>query len=217
MAGTRGIAELRAGALKPLRFAHEEITEAAKTLGSRSVTLDGAQASETALKATLLDDFRVIHIAAHGVSDATAPDRAGLVLAPGAANEDGLWQAREIVRSRLNADTVVLSACETGSGRLQGQEGVMNLARAFLIAGSRSVVASLWSVDDRSTATLMEAFYTHLKSGATVSEALREAQRDFVKDYGEKAKPNLWAGFEVIGYGATKFATPNKANVGAAH
>ena len=200
----------------PLRFAREEITEAARALGPQSVTLDGAQASETALKAEPLGDFRIIHIAAHGVSDAIEPDRAGLVLAPGSANEDGLWQAREIVRSRLNAEAVVLSACETGSGRLQGQEGVMNLARSFLIAGSRSVVASLWSVDDRSTATLMEAFYTHLKSGSTVSQALREAQRNFIKDYGDKAKPNLWAGFEVIGYGATKFATSNKANLGAA-
>jgi CHAT domain-containing protein len=215
-AGTRGLAELRAGGLMPLRFAREEITEAARALGPQSVTLDGAQASEAALKAEPLGDFRIIHIAAHGVSDATEPDRAGLVLAPGSANEDGLWQAREIVRSRLNADAVVLSACETGSGRLQGQEGVMNLARSFLIAGARSVVASLWSVDDRSTATLMEAFYTHLKSGSTVSQALREAQRDFIKDYGDKAKPNLWAGFEVIGHGATKFATPNKANLRAA-
>ncbi len=215
VAGTRGIAELRAGALKPLRFAREEITEAAKTLGPQSITLDGARASETALKSEPLGEFRIIHIAAHGVSDTTEPDRAGLVLAPGSSTEDGLWQAREIVRSRLNADAVVLSACETGSGRLQGQEGVMNLARAFLIAGARSVVASLWAVDDRSTATLMEAFYTHLKSGSTISQALRDAQRDFIKDYGEKATPNLWAGFEVIGYGATKFATQSKADLQA--
>ena len=92
----------------------------------------------------------------------------------------------------------------------------MNLARAFLVAGARSVVASLWAVDDRSTATLMEAFYTHLNSGSTISQALREAQRDFIKDYGEKATPNLWAGFEVIGYGATKFATQSKSNLRAA-
>ena len=81
----------------------------------------------------------------------------------------------------------------------------MNLARAFLIAGARSVVASLWDVDDRSTATLMESFYEHLKGGLTVNEALRQAQRDFIKDYGEKARPNLWAGFEVIGDGTKRF------------
>ena len=81
----------------------------------------------------------------------------------------------------------------------------MNLARAFLTAGARSVVASLWAVDDRSTATLMESFYEHLKGGLTVNEALRQAQRDFIKDYGEKARPNLWAGFEVIGDGTKRF------------
>ncbi len=88
----------------------------------------------------------------------------------------------------------------------------MNLARAFLIAGSRSVVASLWAVDDRSTATLMESFYVHLKAGSSVSKALSEAQRDFVHDYGGKAKPNLWAGFEVIGYGAKRFKNTNNTD-----
>ena len=81
----------------------------------------------------------------------------------------------------------------------------MNLARPFLTAGARSVVASLWDVDDRSTATLMESFYEHLKDGMSVNEALRHAQLDFIKVYGEKAKPNLWAGFEVIGDGTKRF------------
>jgi CHAT domain-containing protein len=129
------------------------------------------------------------------------PDRAALVLAAGNGTEDGLWQAREIRRTRLNADVIVLSACETGVGRLQGQEGVMNLARAFFTAGAKSVVASLWSVEDRSTATLMDSFYQHLASGAAVSDALRQAQLDFIRDFGEKAQPYLWAGFQVIGDG----------------
>jgi CHAT domain-containing protein len=169
------------------------------------VTLDGAAASEAAVKSQPLADFRVIHLAAHGVSDEMDPDRTALVFAAGSESEDGLWQAREIRRTRLNADVVVLSACETGTGRLQGQEGVMNLARAFLTAGAKSVVASLWDVDDRSTATLMESFYEHLKNGSSVTEALREAQLDFIKTYGDKAKPNLWAGFEVIGDGTKRF------------
>jgi CHAT domain-containing protein len=80
----------------------------------------------------------------------------------------------------------------------------MNLSRAFLTAGAKSVVASLWSVEDRSTATLMESFYQHLAAGLTVSEALRHAQLDFIKDYGEKAQPYLWAGFVVVGDGTRK-------------
>ena len=165
----RDLADLRAGNLKPLQFGREEISEAAKAMGPGSVTLDGGGSSEAALKSQPLGDFKVLHFAAHGVSSESEPDRAALVLLPGRDSEDGLWQAREIQRTRLNADVVVLSACETGSGRLQGQEGVMNLARSFLTAGAKSVVASLWSVDDRSTATLMESFYTHLAQGATVS------------------------------------------------
>ena len=84
------------GVLKPLQFGHEEITEAAKVFGSQSVTLDGSQASEEALKAEPLADFKVIHLAAHGVSDELDPDRTALVFAPGSESEDGLWQAREI-------------------------------------------------------------------------------------------------------------------------
>jgi CHAT domain-containing protein len=80
----------------------------------------------------------------------------------------------------------------------------MNLARTFLTAGARSVVASLWSVDDRSTATLMGMFYEHLAKGATVRESLRQAQLQFVKAYGAKATPYHWAGFEVIGDGAQR-------------
>ena len=202
---TRGISDLRAGSLKPLQFGREDIMEAAKVFGHQSVPLDGSQASEEAQNAAPLADFKVIHLAAHGVSDELDSDRTALVFAPGSETEDGLWQAREIRQTRLNADVVVLSACETGSGKLQGQEGVMNLARAFLTAGARSVVASLWDVDDRSTATLMESFYAHLKAGLTVNEALRRAQLDFIKNYGDKAKPNLWAGFEVIGDGTKRF------------
>jgi CHAT domain-containing protein len=205
----RGFSELRAANLKPLQFGREEIGEAAKAMGAGSVTLDGSAASEASLKAQPLGDFKVIHLAAHGVSNESEPDRAALVLEPGNQVEDGLWQAREIRRTRLTADVVVLSACETGSGLLQGQEGVMNLARAFLTAGAKSVVASLWSVDDRSTATLMEYFYSHVAKGSPVRDALRLAQLDFTRDFGEKAKPYLWAGFEVIGDGTRQlnFAT----------
>jgi CHAT domain-containing protein len=200
----RGVFDLQGVDLKPLPFGREEIVEASTALGPGGVTLDGDRASEAALKAQPLADFKVIHIAAHGVSNEAEPDRAALLMAAGANSEDGLWQAREIRQTRLNADLVVLSACETGTGRLVGQEGIMNLARAFLAAGAKSVVASLWAVEDRATATLMEYFYGHLAAGLQVREALRQAQLDFVKDFGEKAQPYYWAGFEVIGDGTRR-------------
>jgi CHAT domain-containing protein len=198
---TRGVFDLRGPHLSPLPFAREEIVTAGDTLGAGAVVLNGDDASESKLKALPLQDFKVIHLAAHAVGNQVEPDRAGLVLAPGNGTEDGLWQAREIRRTRMNADVIVLSACETGVGHLQGEEGVMNLARAFFTAGAKSVVASLWSVEDRSTATLMDSFYQHLAAGATVSDALRQAQLDFIRDFGERAQPYLWAGFQVIGDG----------------
>jgi len=73
----------------------------------------------------------------------------------------------------------------------------MNLARTFLTAGAKNVVASLWDVDDRSTATVMEQFYEHLAKGESIAAALRSSQLEFIQTYGDKASPYLWAGFEV--------------------
>lgn len=206
-ATSRGISDIRGADIKPLKYSREEVTEANAALGSNGVILAGADASESKLKSLPLAQFRVITLAAHGLGDEAEPDRAAIVINPGSATEDGLWQAREIRRTKLNADAVVLSACETGTGRLQGQEGVMNLARAFLTAGAKSVVASLWDVEDRSTATLMESFYQHLAKGEPIAVALRSSQLEFIQTYGDKANPNLWAGFEVIGDGTRKIVT----------
>lgn len=206
-ANTRGISELRGADIEPLPFSKEEVTQANAALGNHGVILADAQASESQLKSEPLSQFRIIELAAHGVGDEVQPDRAAIVLNPGSDTEDGLWQAREIRHTRLKADVVVLSACETGTGRLQGEEGIMNLARAFLTAGAKSVVASLWDVEDRSTATLMEGFYQHLAKGESIAFALRSSQLKFIETYGEKADPKLWAGFEVIGDGTRKIVT----------
>jgi CHAT domain-containing protein len=116
---SRGIFEISVTNLKPLQFGREEIVEAAHLLGEGSVALYGAAASEAALKAQTLRDFKVLHFAAHGIGNEAEPDRAALVLTAGSPSEDGLWQSREIRLSRLNADLVVLSACETGTGFVQ--------------------------------------------------------------------------------------------------
>lgn len=190
--------------LKPLPFAREEVQAGARIAGEGSVALLDNAATESALKAEPLGDFKVIHLAMHGFGDNADPDRAGLVLAPGDSREDGLWQAREIQESRLAADLVTLSACETGVGRLQGEEGIMNLARTFLVAGARSVVASLWDADDRTTATLMTHFYREIGNGRSVAEALRNAQLSMLSEFGSDMQPYFWAGFTVIGDGNRK-------------
>jgi CHAT domain-containing protein len=190
--------------LKPLLFARDEVESGARIFGAGSLVLPDDKATESTLKAVPLQDFEIIHLALHGFGDVVEPDRAGLVLAPGGPNEDGLWQAREIRRSRLGADLVTLSACETGVGRLEGEEGIMNLAQTFLIAGAKSVVATLWDADDRSTATLMKHFYEQIAAGKTVAEALRQAQLTMLTEFGSGLQPYYWAGFTVIGDGRRK-------------
>ena len=204
--------------LKPLPFARDEVQAAARIGGNESVILVDDAATESAVKAQPLGEFRIIHLAAHGFGNVTEPDRAGLVLAAGDSTEDGLWQAREIRQARLGADLVTLSACETGTGRLQGEEGIMNLARTFLIAGAKSVVASLWDVDDRSTATLMTHFYQQIANGKDVTQALRQAQLDMLSEFGADMQPYYWGGFTVIGDGKRKinFTQANAVDLRAA-
>jgi CHAT domain-containing protein len=192
--------------LTPLPNASVEVLLAARVFGPRSITLLGADASEAALKSKLLRNFRVIHIAAHAVGSDQEPDRAGFVLTAGSRWEDGLWQAREIRRTQLSADLVTLSSCETGIGKLEGEEGIMNLARAFLMAGARSVVASLWDVEDRSSAALMTRFYGHIARGETVADSLRAAQLDFLTEFGKNIPAYFWAGWTVIGDGTRRIS-----------
>jgi CHAT domain-containing protein len=99
---------------------------------------------------------------------------------------------------------VTLSACDTGAGRLQGQEGVANVVRAFLYAGARSIVSTLWEVDDTFTAALMKRFYANLGAGRDVSESLRLAKLEMRRRLGPNATPYLWGPFTVVGDGLTK-------------
>jgi CHAT domain-containing protein len=197
--------------LAPLPNASVEVEMAARVFGSQGVALVGRDASEATLKAKPLHVFRVIHIAAHAIGSPEEPDRAGFVLAPGSKSEDGLWQAREIRRTQLNADLVTLSSCETGTGKLQGEEGIMNLARAFLMAGAHSVLASLWDVDDRSAAALMMRFYAHVAKGETIAGSLRAAQLDFLEDFGNDVPAYFWAGWTVIGDGTRRISVQTES------
>jgi len=164
----------------------------------------GKDATETAFKKEPLDQFRVLHLAVHGFADTQYPERSALVLGtdPKSA-DDGLLQVREIVRLRLNAELTTLSACDTGVGKLQGQEGVSNLVEAFLVAGSKSVVASLWSADDTFASALMDRFYQRLGQGQDTSSALRDAKLDLLAKYGDQVSPFYWAAFIAVGEAST--------------
>jgi CHAT domain-containing protein len=207
---TRALAELRLSALSKLPQTENEAKAVAAATAPGSVLLDGDQATEAKLKSEPLDQFRILHFATHGVSDVTYPDRAALILGwDPRSPEDGLLQAREISAMRLNAELVVLSACETGEGRIEGQEGVASLARAFFTAGTRTVIASHWAVDDTATLALMKSFYRHLALGADRGSALTLAKRDLLAQRGKDAVPYYWGAFGILGEAAMPLSLGN--------
>jgi CHAT domain-containing protein len=200
----RGIADLSGVALSDLPQTREEVEEIGKIVGPDAIILLAKDATETAFKEERLDKFRVLHLAVHGFADTQYPERSALVLgADPKSGEDGLLQVREIIRLRLNAELTTLSACDTGVGKLQGQEGISNLVEAFLVAGSKSVVASLWSADDTSARALMERFYMRLAQGENTSSALRNAKLDLLAKYGDQLSPFYWAAFITVGETST--------------
>jgi CHAT domain-containing protein len=101
----------------------------------------------------------------------------------------------------INAELVTLSACDGGLGRIEGEEGTSSLVEAFLDAGARTVVASLWPAEDTYTKSLMEAFYRHLFQGEAKKEALHQAKIDMLRQFGETVPPLYWAGFVLVGDG----------------
>jgi CHAT domain-containing protein len=201
----RGVYDLEKTEMPALPQANGEVRDVATILGKRSVVL--LNATEADVKAQPLSEFGVLHFAVHGLTSAKFPERSTLVLrSDEARHEDGLLQAREILDLRLNADLVTLSACESGSGEISGQDGISSLARPFLVAGARSVVANLWSANDDFTRSLMKAFYTHLAAGEDEGSALRQAKLEVIRIFGKNATPYLWGGFIVIGDSGVKLA-----------
>lgn len=177
-----------------------EVTDVAASGLGKAVLLTGDEATEADLKRLRLSTFRVLHFALHSTIDGEFPDRSALVLSSNAhSQEDDLLQAREIVGLDLNADLVTLSACDAGAGTIEGIAGMNSLVQAFLMAGSRSVVASIWPAEDMFTAALMRRFYAKLRQGFDKAEALTLAKRELLRMNGPDASPFLWAGFRLVG------------------
>ena len=175
-----------------LKFAEDEAREVAK-LSPEARLLVRKDASETNLKKAG-GAFSRIHFATHGKFQPDEPLASGLYLAKDAEN-DGVLTVGELYSMQLDTDLVTLSACETGLGKVANGDDVVGLTRGFLYAGSRSIVASLWSVDDKATATLMETFYEGLKQQSK-QEALRAAQ---LKTRESFPPPFFWAAFQLTG------------------
>jgi CHAT domain-containing protein len=169
----------------------EAVTIAAMFPDSRALVR--AEASKSAVK-ELANGFSILHFATHGKFDANTPLSSGLYLAKG-REPDGVLTVSDLYSLRWDVDLVTLSACETGLGKVAKGDDVIGLTRGFLYAGARSIVASLWEVDDAATAHLMESFYRNLANNDK-REALRLAQVETRQQYPE---PWFWAAFNILG------------------
>jgi CHAT domain-containing protein len=199
---------------EPLPASRVEVNQIA-SLFPQATTYLGPEATEENAKA-LPRNTRIVHFATHATLDERFPLNSAVVLSIPEKFEEGkgngLLQAWEIFEQvRLDADLVVLSACESGLGKEMGGEGLIGLTRAFQYAGARSVMASLWKISDRTTAELMVRFYKHLKDGLPKDEALRAAQMELIRgpiqvknEKGEveeidASAPYYWAAFQIYG------------------
>nr|WP_199305036.1 CHAT domain-containing tetratricopeptide repeat protein [Coleofasciculus sp. FACHB-125] len=180
--------------LSPLPGAQKEAMEIARLLNTTALT--GNQATESAV-VQKLPTAKMIHLATHGLLD----DFQGLGI-PGAialtpsGKDDGFLTASEILNLKLNAELVVLSACDTGRGKLTG-DGVIGLSRSLITAGVPSVIVTLWAIPDNPSALLMTEFYRNLQQNPDKAQALRGAMLTTMKQYPNQ--PSAWAAYTLIG------------------
>ncbi|MGH7597733.1 MAG: CHAT domain-containing protein, partial [bacterium] len=178
-----------------LPFAEKEITSLEQTF-EQIESYARKQATSSALVAGA-SEANLIHLSCHGVYDERNPLFSALLLAPDSTNATGRLEAFKIFGLKLNASLVMLSACETGLAKVTGGDEVIGLARGFIFAGTPSLIASLWTVDDLATAITVKRFYRYLKSGLSKAEALRQAQL-VVRDQHNR-HPAYWASFGLTG------------------
>lgn len=156
-------------------------------------------ANERHLKREQLANYRYVHLATHATVDPASPQLSAVYLAgENTAEEDGALYAGEIYQLHLNADLVVLSACETGSGQLVRGEGIVGMTRGFFYAGAKNVLVSLWPVNDTSTSHLMIEFYREMLAGKAKSAALQQAKKN-LRENSRFSSPFYWSPFVLIG------------------
>jgi CHAT domain-containing protein len=188
--------------LAPLPEAERQAKLLASLYGpARSKIYIGPQAREDRVK-TEATDYRILHLAAHGILNDKNPMYSHVVLSKGDAKtgEDGMLEAWEITKLNLKTDLVVLSACETARGRVGNGEGMIGLTWSFFVAGVPSIVASQWRVESVSASELMVEFHRSLNLRKSKAEALRQASLKLLRSKSYK-HPLYWAGFIVVGDG----------------
>lgn len=188
--------------ISPLPGTEEEVKGISKLVTDKNLFAKYflfKDAREEVIKSGELSKYRYIHFATHGIINDNYPELSGLLLSQDSTSrEDGILYTGEIYGLKLNAELVVLSACETGLGKIVKGEGIMGLTRGWIYAGAKNVIVTLWKVSDQSTVDLMIDFYNHLISGNGITYSLREAKLELIKNP-EYAEPYFWAPFILIG------------------
>jgi CHAT domain-containing protein len=203
-----------AQALPPLPDTADELNAVAKDLGVAASDIHlGSDASETTLKRMRLADYRIVYFATHGlvagdVKGLAEPSLALSIPAQPSELDDGLLTASEVAQLKLNADWVVLSACNTIAGDKPGAEALSGLARAFFYAGARALLVTHWSVDSAAATRLTTSTFDHLRADPKLgrAEALRRAMLGYLSDPASPANayPGFWGPFALIGEGAAR-------------
>jgi CHAT domain-containing protein len=199
----RSATEAGISRLNRLQFSRREVDVIRELVPSagRLTALDFDASRETILGSALVD-YRIVHIATHGLVNSRHPELSGLVLSLVDRQghvQNGFVHSYELYKLRLGADLVVLSACQTALGEQIRGEGLISLTRPFMYAGAPRIVASLWQVPDRATAELMTLFYRRLmRDHLSAAEALRQAQLT-VRKTPRWSHPYFWAGFTLQG------------------
>lgn len=157
----------------------------------------GGQATKAELMNSALGEYGYIHFATHAFVHETNPDLSGIALYGGIDN-DGIVYVNDIYNLQMNADLVVLGACETGLGTIFRGEGIIGFTRAFIHAGAANLVVSMWRVNDQPTAKLMIGFYKNIQEGLSYSESLQKAKLELINNP-EMAAPRNWAAFILNG------------------
>lgn len=187
--------------LTPLPNTVAEAKPIVAALGSEDVTvLRGAHASRERFLAAAKPGVQLVHVATHGIFDDRVPAGSGLALSrsQGVTGHEWFVNVHDVARLRLDAGLITLSGCDTARGALHSGEGLVGLTGAFLQAGARQVLSSLWAVSDRSTRALMEAFYDGLLNrGLRPASALRAAQQQIARNR-DWQDPYYWAGFAIV-------------------
>ncbi len=190
--------------LSPIKNAKTEIININKIFDGKY--LQDLGATELNFK-TYANNFDVLHFAMHTIINDENPMYSKMVFTLNNDSvEDGFLNTYEIYNLDLNARLVVLSACNTGFGKLNKGEGIMSLARGFLYAGVQSIIMTLWEIEDKSGAEIMTKFYNNLKEGNSIDNALRKAKLDYIKSaLPLRAHPYFWAAYIDIGNTTTLY------------